>query len=472
MKHFLILIIVAIIPIITFSQSKEQYKRQVDSLNTLNRQNHVFGDTLWVLDSSLLYGIPGGSNELMLERKYEVLKRNDFGNVLVALNKVPEFMEPFFLNTEYDSITYFDGVNIKQHYSNVWNSVAQTWIENEYIEYEAPELLKEEFDKKFSNGTQQYFYGFCEMYDNSNGRVDTMLRYNYNSEMNSWDKFTKTMYNYDESGSCTDEITKQFDEETNSWNNYYMYIWSYNNNGDPDTIELKAWDTEGNYWRDNSIGYFTYDASGRLTNRLQMQYSIGLQEMVNDNNFIVEYSNDNITQISQNWRMSNGQWENQYKVFFSYFSENKLDTIQQELWDTFSEQWIKQYLTVSEYDNHENIFEEIYYRFSGGDWTLQTRTDFYWSPFIPNATPENKTNNLDVYPNPASTQVSFVLPGECSIQNKEALIQIFNLSGQKVAETPMKEGKVVWDCSTAKPGLYIYSAVINGTRYSGKILVR
>ncbi len=470
MKHFLILIILAIIPIITFSQSKEQYKRQVDSLNTLNRQNHVFGDTLWVLDSSLLYGIPGGSNELMLERKYEVLKRNDFGNVLVALNKVPEFMEPFFLNTEYDSITYFDGVNIKQHYSNVWNSVAQTWIDNKYIEYEAPELLKEEFDKKFSNGIQQYYYGFREMYDNSNGRADTMFRYNYNSEINSWDKFRKTIFYYDESGGCAEEITKQFDEETNSWSNYYMYIYSYNNNGDPDTVELKSWDIESNNWRDNYIGYFTYDASGRLIHRLQMEYNIGLQEMVNSNNYLVEYNNNKVTQVYQYWHMPDGSWENQYRYFFSYIAENKFDTIQQDLWNNQSEQWGKEYLTVSQYDNHENIFEEIYYRFSGGDWTLETQTDFYWTPFISNDIPEIIESPLTAYPNPASTNVTFTVNN--LTQYRDLTVNIFNISGQKLGEFQLNNGVLHWDCSNIESGLYIYSSTIGSVKFSGKIIVR
>ena len=472
MKHFFTFFILAVITLTAYSQTRQQFDQKVDSMLAINRQNNYHLDTLWVLDSSLLYGIPGGSHELMLERKYEVLHRNELGNVLVSLNKVPEFMEPFFLNTELDSIIYFDGVNIKQHYSNAWNSVEQFWVDNKYVEYEAPGLLQEEFDKKFSNGIQQYYYGFREMYDNSNGRVDTMLRYNYNSEMNSWDTFRKTIFYYDESGSCTEEITKQFDQETNSWNNYYMYSYSYNNNGDPDTVELKAWDTENNSWRDNYISYFSYDASGRLTNRVQMKYSISLQEMINDNKFIVDYSNNNIIQISQNWRINNEQWENQFKTFFSYFTENKLDTIQQELWDSSSEQWIKQYLTVSRFDNHENIFEEVYYRFSGADWTLESKTDYYWSPFIPNATHEIQANTLAVYPNPATTQVSFVVPYNQANTGQQALLTIFDLSGRQMTQLPLQNGKAVWDCAGVKAGLYVYSLSGSGAWVSGKVVVR
>ena len=470
MKKLILTFILGTIVTVSFGQNKQSYFQLVDSLSLINTKTQTYMDTTWVMDSSLLYGYPGGGNEIILERTYEVIKRNEFGNVLVSINKVPEYMEPSFLNSEHDSITYFDGINIKQHYSSVWNSIMQTWVENKYLEYETPELLKEEFDKKFSNEMQQYNFGYRKLYDNSSGRMDTMFRYSYYDETNPWIVFRKTTYHYNESDSCTYEITEQFDELSNSWINDFMYNYSYNNDGNLYTKELKFWDQENNIWNDINISYFTYDESGRLINHLQMQYNVGLQEMVNSKNLVVEYNNNNITKISQNWFAPEGSWWNQYRDFFSYYTENKLDTIQQDYWDHMSNQWNKLYLTASHYDNHENIYEESFYSSSGGAWELEFQTDFFWSPMISNDIPEIKGSPIAVFPNPASTTVTFhtnSLP-----QNSNLKVSIYNITGQKVAAITMIENELRWDCSNLEAGLYIYSVDNEENRYTGKIIVR
>jgi len=78
---------------------------------------------------------------------------------------------------------------------------------------------------------------------------------------------------------------------------------------------------------------------------------------------------------------------------------------------------------------------------------------------------------LDVFPNPATTQVSFVLPEHQANTGHQALLRIFDLSGKQMAQIQVRDGKAVWNCGTIKPGVYVYSTALNGQKITGKIVV-
>jgi hypothetical protein len=130
-------------------------------------------------------------------------------------------------------------------------------------------------------------------------------------------------------------------------------------------------------------------------------------------------------------------------------------------------------LTVNKYDQHfnniESNFSHIDYNYMVSNYS---KTNYYWSAFTPTAITEISTNALAVYPNPASNQVTFALADILPKQDQQISIKIFNISGQKISEIPLKEDKVIWDCSYEKSGIYVYSAVVDGLALTGKLIVK
>ncbi len=499
MKKCFTLIVVSLLSIYTFGQNKQRFDQKVDSMLLTNRQNHNYLDTLWVLDSSRTYEMV--NEALIYQRTYKVLSRNEQGNPIASLDWADEDYPYFTDNNVYDSIVYFDGIQVKKQISNAWNSVEQTWIDNSYKEFDAPDLPKVMSIKGFSNNNQEYFYGHRESYANSNGRIDTLIYETYIPETNTWTPKAKTVFyyagqnndtlqmfykwtgdrwedsaklhRYFDSDLLTLQIGEIYNSDSDTWQNYVLYSYSYNNHGKIDTGFFQVWNPQLNIWRDNFKFIFSYDSEDRVTNRLVMHFDQNSQQLLNYQNELFEFAEGSKTEIYQNWSLPDGPWVNQTRYTTTYIADEVIDTFQLDMWNYSSQLWQPNNRIVNKYDHRLNILEseDWYYHSWDSEWQLISKTDYFWSPFIPNAIPEIKINEMDVYPNPAITQVIFVLPDDFVVQDKATSLQLFNLSGQKIAEIPIKEGKAVWNCTAVKPGLYVYSTMQNGQKITGKIVV-
>jgi hypothetical protein len=500
MKHFFTFFILAVFTLTTYSQTRQQFDQKVDSMLAINRQNNYHLDTLWVLDSSRTF--QGYYDSLIYERTYKVLKRNDQGNPIASLDWVDENFSGFTTNSVYDSIVYFDGVQVKKQFSNAWNSVDQIWIDNSYQEYEEPGLPKVKANKGFYNNTQEYFYGYRERYVNNNGRPDTLIYETYVPETNTWKLKAKTVFYYDgqqndtlqrfykwtgDSWEDSARLHRHFDlnlltlqlgelynTSNSTWQNYVRRTYSYTNSGKIDISMFQVWSTQLNVWQDNFKYDFSYDSEDRITNRLVLHFDQNSQQLLNYQNDIYTYAEGREEIVYQSWSMPNGPWFNQFRYTTSYLADNVVDTVTNDQWDNNLQVWKPKDRLFNKYDHHYNVLESEYWYFYSWDnkWQLETKTDYYWSPFIPNATHEIQANTLAVYPNPATTQVSFVVPDNHANTGQQALLTIFDLSGRQMTQLPLQNGKAVWDCAGVKAGLYVYSLSGSGAWVSGKVVVR
>lgn len=83
---------------------------------------------------------------------------------------------------------------------------------------------------------------------------------------------------------------------------------------------------------------------------------------------------------------------------------------------------------------------------------------------------EIQQKQLKTYPNPAQTFITFDLP----VITSESKLQIKNIFGITVKEVSLlrEQTQFVWDCSQILAGVYFYHTEIDGTNYSGKILIQ
>ena len=85
---------------------------------------------------------------------------------------------------------------------------------------------------------------------------------------------------------------------------------------------------------------------------------------------------------------------------------------------------------------------------------------------------EATTNPLQVFPNPANTQVTF----RCESCQLRSTLRIFDVNGRVTQSFTLGEnyeGQVLWDTREAKPGMYFYQLWQNENQvHSGKVVVQ
>jgi hypothetical protein len=474
------------------NKSSEQFQDVEFKQLEIYKQNSVYNDTMWVCDSIIHFAV-----EDEKYGKHEVLSRNILGNETLSeytmmFNPPGIYDYPFVDSTNY----FIDNENVENKAHNVFIASSSSWETSQYFHYKSPDVEKDEYYKYYSSSTQEFNGGYKKYYVYTNSRPDTLFTY-YFINNSSWQNQSYQKYFYDDFGNNTlqmhyrwknntyvDSLKQQriynsenlihrydlkWDINKSNWQNYTHMYYSYNVSGLEDTILQQSWDTMENIWRDEAMSVITYDQNDKIITYLTKVYDYTSQQL---ENYIIStniYENNNHTIIYKLWE--NNEWENYSQHLYSYKAENKIDTSQMDLWDPNSNIWISSYRYVTQYDTHDNVMDMVREHFTNNAWELYTRYIYYWSAFFPNSITETSTNAIAVYPNPASTKVSFILKEVTSYPKHSSFISIYNLSGQKIGEFPMIDGNFQWNCSAKEPGLYIYSTIINGINYSGKIVV-
>jgi type IX secretion system substrate protein len=498
MKKFLTFILVSL-SLISWGQNREAFVRKTDSILQLQQQNRFYLDTLWVVDSSQKYSYYNYPFSPELIRKYKVISRNDMGNVLIS----SDFPADGYLQTDdnswIDTISYFDGSHIMKHCKNIWNSSKSNWQAYEFEEHDPSGLIKESYKKDYSNVWQEYNYSRRYFYENSNGRTIAKTMSTYIPDSDIWEPDNKRLYYYDESGNDTliiikdwknndwhdnfkelksysqglleSEIRMKFDTTNNTWRNYWKFTLSYNGNKLLDTIWYENWHRINNVWVDNSISYQTYDNMKRYKQVTQIKYHNVTQQLENYSNIMFDYKDNSYIETWQTWKLSEGYWINEKRYSNSFIAEDKYDTIQEELWSQYEHLWYVRSRTVNFYDQRHNLIASKNC-FDDNNYSLyiQDSTSYFWSAFGASYVDETITNRLSVYPNPASKMVKFEIKNQLTIDNSP--LHIYNIAGQKIDEILLSDTNVTWDCSRVKPGVYIYSIINDGKKFTGKIVVK
>ncbi len=84
--------------------------------------------------------------------------------------------------------------------------------------------------------------------------------------------------------------------------------------------------------------------------------------------------------------------------------------------------------------------------------------------------PENLSKPLHVYPNPATSKITFDLP----VITKKSFLIIKDICGKTITEIPLEKGQkqLIWDCSHIISGMYFFQIKVDELKYSGKVLIQ
>ncbi|MCF8381945.1 MAG: T9SS type A sorting domain-containing protein [Bacteroidales bacterium] len=498
-KNLSVFFLVAIVGSVIAQDIKLSGMQTPTAFDCKSVESNFYLDTLWVSDSILTYRLNGDLG-LLLHNTYKILTRNELGNKLTSTTVFNEEFPESKLNHLLDSTGYFNGTDIKKLNSSIWIPELNEWRLKKLKIYEEANLLKKSMEKTFSASLQEFTWGDQYLYENSAGRKDVEIIEAYVKETDSWKPVTKIEHFYDNYDNDTLILTfrwknnmwvdslkqknfflgdKDYQQyyftmngEDSIWHNLGARFLEYSASGLNTQIYEQTWDEEMTTWVDMYKVIITYDDEDRMINYLYLEYNSATQQLENSINNVINYVDGKTVYTYQNWDFTLGLWHNYNQYVYSFVKDDLVDTAQNNVWNDETQQWKWNYRDVTRYDDRFNEIDMTRYNFVANDWLIAWKYDFYWSPFIPNATYEIQANTLAVYPNPATTQVSFVVPDNQANTGQQALLTIFDLSGRQMTQLPLQNGKAVWDCAGVKAGLYVYSLSGSGAWVSGKVVVR
>ena len=330
---------------------------------------------------------------------------------------------------------------------------------------------------------------------------------------NQWTNYSKNKYSYDTNGNLIEYIYYQWDDVSNQWNNKTKKEYNYDSNG---YLTLKKiYDWNNNQWNYNKKYEYTYDTNGNLILKNKYIVDVNTSQWINVNK--IEYSydtNGNIILVTVFYNDNNtGQWINGTKAEYTYHA-NGNKTIIYYYWDDTSSQWI--YLTKYEYsyDTNGNLARYIYFEWDNNSrqWINRYKNentidllinrldliepDYYFNTFQnkllevllflwddaanswgqlnkksifyysdTSAINELSDNNINLYPNPVSSDLNIYLKNNSG----QALFELFDMQGHKLLSRKVYEKDQI-NLNGLSSGVYLYTIMIDGGKKSGKLI--
>jgi len=290
----------------------------------------------------------------------------------------------------------------------------------------------------------QYWFDYKKhlmIYDSSNKLIGESIKVKLN---NQWLDAEKVEYTYDSSNMIV--LKELYDSPTYGWNIISKTEYTYNTNGEL-IQELKA-DFFNNNWvndykfnviyQPNQITYEYYSWAGfdwRSVEKIERFF-----DQSNNLTMEINYEGNQYSQI----------FDPNYKEIFTYNNNYQYAELR-----TMLEEWECQHQLVTYAQEYHDGLQFIPF-FEG---------NYYWLDLPTSVSDISAGVNHHIYPNPASNVLNFELPQ--SSQN--ANIQLFNASGQLIANTQFIDNKL--EVSTLPQGLYTYLIRQGDEAFSGKVII-
>ena len=263
-------------------------------------------------------------------------------------------------------------------------------------------------------------------------------------------------YIYARSGGLLSSYTAQYwYDYLSAYRDSYRNVYHYDSQSRQDTVWTETWDTAANIWQPSARYLYVYDASGNDTLYEHQIYNAGTSTYTND-----------------------------YRYQYTYTAFNKQSTSLRSVWNGTSLVWVSTVRTTSSFDVSENLTGYISETGSNGGttWTNNNRAAYTnnsdgqpsqivysdWGPSLnawipaqrytyfygciaPSAITNVKTDNIELYPNPAHNSVILTLAD----LNTSTYLSIYNMMGEKMSEQAIAQGTNHINIAALASGVYL-----------------
>lgn len=325
----------------------------------------------------------------------------------------------------------------------------------------------------WSNPNQQDLF----TYDGSNNML-THLNQNWNTGTSSWINNYQESFTYDGMHNMLTNLQQTWNTGTSSWDNsskqtntyYALHITGLN----------QVWNSGTSSWDNYSNDTNTYDAMNNWISESNQSWNTATGSWVNTYNYTNTYDgmNDRTSTVSQNWDTVSGTWVNIGKNLFSSFVAKQPQLQINQRWDKLTSAFVNRYEYHNTYDSYNMLTYEYsqtwdttsaLWHYTTNDYAFR----YYYQEYATSIQNISKTgdNSLVVYPNPNNGQFTI----EPSVVSGQSSVEVFNVLGEQVYNTPLKQAKEHTIDLRAQPGgVYLYRVISEKGELieDGKVIIR
>jgi len=367
-----------------------------------------------------------------------------------------------------------------------WSSTTRQWVERNKNEYTFDTKGNITNDIYFSwdvsieqwkaNNKHEYIYDIS-----GNNTID--LAYNSYTLDVTWNLFYKVEYTYDANGNKT--LLKYYDlYSTNPWELSRKTEYTNDAKGNNTLLITSNW--RNSKWIPSNKEENNYDAFGNKT--LKASYNWTTQWTGSSKYEYAYDTNGNKTSNSySNWNSITNQWKNIDKDEYTYDANGNSDHDFNYTWNTTTNLWKLNYKTTMIFDTtyllkdilSGNFFDDsmtinnmltagYMYNYDGTNWNLQVKVQLYYSTQdIQSATKTVLSDAVNVYPNPASSYVTFNFEKAVG----QYTLHLSDLQGKIFINQPIENNARV-SVEMIPKGLYLYKITASDRTYNGKLMLK
>jgi hypothetical protein len=286
-----------------------------------------------------------------------------------------------------------------------------------------------------------------------------------------WERTIKTEYTYS-GANLTKEEEYDWDKTIVDWVKSTKTEYTYSG-ADLIKEESSDWDKNVSTYIKTLKTEYSY-TGGKMTQDISYEWDLTLPvpDWVYTEKNVYTYSGINITLvINSNWdnTITVPAWVNSSKTEASYDINGRMILFGMYMWDESVNNWdglSKSETTYGVTDGKTYTQSVIY----SGDpattgWIKSTRSTSWYSGLNTSVISRSSENQVNVYPNPASDNISFTgISGT-------ATVVLIDMNGSKVLEQKLTDEGVLPVAGLTK-GLYIYKVSANGITRTGRVILK
>lgn len=458
-----------------------------DSLNKLKTLS-FYNDTLWVMDSVYNYGKYYVGINLL--ETYIITSRDENGNQLTGVGR--HLYNYAFENKTLDSIFYFaETSDVQYEKSYTWNKIDKIWMKSELTEYDPNGRILQTSQKYWSNEKLQYTGGrkFLFMYHDtlvsewvyqtfipetglwvnegktaytrSQSNQDSLItQFIWNADLQNWTNKLMSQFYYDEPSRIKYVNRSKWNDTSYQWINETQTRYVYMTDNIIDSVIINDWSSVSNDWIHDRIITHKYDEFNQLIERTTKVYVDSIASWGNSLKNEFYYENLNTTQLYFVGDSITEAWYPATRRFQSINAAGQVDTMQYESWDEEYDSWIYTHSNIKVYDQRFNLVEEIFNLWDVvlDSWEKWSQRIYYWSPFRPLHTEENKSVSLSIYPNPANNFLKIQIGHQEHSTTQNAKGILLDMQGNILDQIEMSRLEITYIMSVREypTGIYLF----------------
>jgi len=353
-------------------------------------------------------------NERILERTFQVW--TDEGN---------------WKNGMMETFVYNDSGKLVEKTIQVWHRVNEEWINHfrkQFFYNDLTQLsgvLMQHWNRELTDWMNRHHRMFAYG-ENDLLIADTTKKWFRDAEV--WIGVKLNKYVHNDAGKLKMKILlKKRHHHNGPWHHFARELFHYDDNDILTGIKTEIWDNLFDIWVSHHRIVLQYNDEGKLHAKSHQFWFRLINIWVNKNRVLIGYNDEGLVahRIKQSWNHHQSLWMNRAIEHFQYDGDGSIVEKLLQLWNRQLNDWM----------NFKKWVIEIQYKSGPADL------------------PDISENGVDViYQNPYPAYAPITVVG---LGNKQAVLDIYDLSGKRVTTIQCKDQSSVTISSDLKQGIYI-----------------